>query len=177
MTEPAKMTLTNMRSGRTLEVQFNPETIRASLEAAYNDLKVLGQSYEPQQYQNTSNRKVPITLLYDRLTSAGGGGGGGSKYMPALNFLRSLVYPYAADSVQGGGTPPILFVWPNLYTFECRVREYEEEHKRFAFDGRSTLAEISFELHSFSMVRRTTEEVEFEGWQDSSSGTGYEWEG
>jgi len=165
--EPSKMTLTNVRTGRTLEVQFNPPEIEAKLSSTYNMLKVLGLSHEPQQFQQLTNLEVPLELFFDRLTAIGGGGGG-PNYMSALNFLRSLQVPNRADSVLGGGAPDVLFVWPRLYRFVCRVHDLTERHQRFARDGRSTMMVVRMVLRRFRSIRYLGDEVERDGFEETA---------
>lgn len=163
--EPAKMSLTNLVTGRTLEAQFNPTKIKAKLAAEYERLAILGFSSQPLQFKNTTNLEIDgVDLLFDRLTSQGGGGGG-DNYDSARRYLLSLPLPRAGDSVIRGGPPDVLFVWPNIYVVVCRVMEVSEGHERMARDGRSTLMVHSVKLHSFTQFRLLGEDVEESGFE------------
>lgn len=153
------MSLTNLRTTRSLEAQFNPTEIGAKLDAAYTDLAILGLSHKPQQYGSTSNVEIPIELFFDRMESRGGGDG----FDVARRYLLSLLYPSKGDTVSSGGTDDVLFVWPRLYSLACRVRSWEEKHHRFARDGGSTLMTVKLVLHQISAFRILAEDIEESG--------------
>ena len=159
------MTLTKLRTGRTLEAQFNPPELEASMGAVYQELEVLGWSGKPIQFKHSSNLEMEVSLMFDRLTS-GGGGGGGAQHESNINFLWSLPLPMRGDSVSSGGPSDVLFVWPKLYSVVCRVTKVSRKDTRFAFDGRSTLATVNLTLTRFSEIRILSEDVERDGWRD-----------
>ncbi len=71
--EPRKMSITNLRNGKTMEAQFNPTEIGAKVAAAYEDLAILGLSHRPQQFKYVDNIEIEPELFFDRLTNSGGG--------------------------------------------------------------------------------------------------------
>lgn len=161
--EPAKMSLTNLVTGRVQEAQFNPPEVKVKLAAEYERLKILGHTSQPLQFTGNTNLEIDgIDLLFDRLTSQGGGG---DEYDRARRFLMSLTLPRASDSLLRGAPPDVLFVWPNLYVVVCRVLEVTDGHRRMARDGRSTLAVVNVKLHSISQFRLLGEDVEESGFE------------
>lgn len=158
--EPAKGSVTNLVTNRTFEFQFNPEQIGAKIGAVYEDLAILGLSHKPQQYKVTENAEIPIDLMMDRLTSSG------ANFDAARRFYMSLVFPAASTTVIQSGPPNVLFVWPNLYSLVCKVREWGEKHTRFARDGRSTLMVIHLVLHRVQDIRLIGSQVEEGGLEE-----------
>lgn len=153
------MSLTNLRTARTVEAQFNPPDMGAKATVGYELLSILGFSHQPMQFKQTANVESEVDLLFDRLTKIGGAGGG-ANYDSTRRFLQSLTLPSRGDSVLGGGPPDVLFVWPKLYSFTCRVMDWQERHLRIARDGRSTLMTVRLRLNQFSTLRILSEDVE-----------------
>jgi hypothetical protein len=162
--EPLKITFTNLRTGRTMEVQFNPPEVESMLAANYEALKILGYSHQPLQYSHTSNLEVDFELHFDGLTSDGGGGGG-ANLERSINFLHSLTLSMRADSVSAGGPPDVLFVWPNLYSFRCKLMSIKRKDSRFRRDMSSTLADVTLKLARISDVRTLSDDIEQNGWR------------
>ena len=126
-----KCTITDLVSGEVLALQYNPETLDLALRVAYEAIKVPGLSWQPLQYGGTENQDIQIDVasLSNTPTES-------QSARRALAFLHSLCYPRAAaDSVVTGAPCRVLFVWPNLLSLTCRLKELSTKVSRFAQDG------------------------------------------
>lgn len=152
---PPRGVLRNVETGRALEFQYNPESIKEKLEAVYVDLAVLGLPHEPDMYDHTKSLAIgPLELNFDAM------GIEGTTVHEKRLFLHSLMYPRrGADDVTGGGPPRVLFIWPNLYSIVCRVRSLEIEFLRFFNDMRPALFKATITLVESRLVRLASEDV------------------
>lgn len=129
------MSLGNLDTGDTLEVQYNPTELKGALEPVYNRLQIQGMSHELLQYANTKNFLVEFDLNFDAVTQYRGGV---YPVAAARKFLMSLGYSRrsSANQLLSNGSPSdVVFLWPNLYSLTCKLGTYAETLKTFAQDG------------------------------------------
>src|SRR5262245_59505929 len=128
---PARVTITNVDTGASVDAQMNPKELKEKLEVVYNDLEILGMSTQPQQFQYTKNLELTFDLEFSVFYTDG------DRVLETRSFLHSLCYPRAgATDVIGGGPPSVLFSWPNLYALMCKIRKLDGHYTQFAVDMR-----------------------------------------
>lgn len=164
-TPPAKVTVANLVTSKSVEVQYNPDQIKEALETSLTRLAIMGHSHQPLQYQSTNNVKLSFSLGFDTK------GDGGTSAMDTLNFLRSLVYvPRGAQDIIGGSIPDVLFTWPNLYTFRCKMTKITTTFTRFDRTLKPSAWVSEIEVEQVSDVRVTMEDVLTNGFRQSTKG-------
>lgn len=154
------MSLTNTDTAETLVVQFNPEKVREKLDPVFKELEVMGAAGTVDQYQLTKSLQIEFDLHFDCLVDREWTA---AKLDDARRFILSLGYPSAGESVGQSAPPPVLFVWPKLYSIVSRVRAPQFEFTRFASTGAPTLATSKFDLRQIISIRRTSEQVRTQG--------------
>lgn len=162
---PERMSLTNLGSGESLEMQYNPTDVSEDLQAVYQHLTILGQGHEEQQYLNTKNHLVEFDLNFDALT------GNGYDIGYARRFLMSLFYARRdANDIRGGAPPRVLFVWPNFMALQAQIPKLKIKHSRFARTGQSTLYVASIGIEEIRDARLLSEDVLLFGTQRPQTG-------
>lgn len=154
--EAAKMSLRNLHTGEVLEAQFNPEELETSLGVAYNELAILGHSHKPLQYSQTENLETTVNLQFYSTWK-------NFDLPKARKFIWSLAHPRRGGSIQGGGTPDVLFNWPNYYTVVARVKTITSKGKQFQKSGAPVSESFAIKIHRISDFRITSEEVRVHG--------------
>ncbi len=140
----AKMLLSNIATGETIEALFNPTRFSESLEVNYARLSIPGLSHQVMQYVNTNNVAIPITLYFDAFKKS-------SSFEQVLyqrRFLQHLCYPKrGAQTVAGGGTPRALFVWPSFIRLTCVITSLTFQYLNFNRRGQPIrfTADLNFE--------------------------------
>lgn len=164
---PARMSIGNLEDGTSLEVQYNPTELAEELEVLYQRMAVLGLSHQPLQYTGTGNLKITFELAFDALAQTST-----PRYeiMEARKYLSSLDYARrGATSVRGGSPPRLLFVWPNLYSLQCRKMSTRFRFTRFALDGSPTAFSCGVVLEEIREMRLHSEDVLAYGTQRSAA--------
>lgn len=165
---PARMHLVDLSTGEDLEVFFNPEQLEEELQVAYARLTVPGLSHQPLQYTNTGNQGVTLDL-YAR------GNTPGERVLieDFRRFLQSLCYPRGnAGTIDDGAPPRVLFVWPLVWTWTCKVTSLRITSTQFSQDGRISRYVASVTLEEIRDVRLTSDDVRRHGTRRSASGGG-----
>ncbi len=141
------MTLVNMVNNQALDVQFQPEDFEENIGVTYAELTVPGLSHKILQYINTENVKYAFTLNYHS-RGAGNGTAQFKRLMQARQFLYALTHP-SAGTTRSGGAPRALFIWPNLISLSCVVRNmgfkytaFNKQRTPIAFSAKVDLTEI-----------------------------------
>lgn len=148
---PARMTLANIRTGATVEAQFNPAAFTEALQVSYARQSVVGLSHQVLQYSNTGNVGIPLTLFFDALQE---------DYTPgfiesAKSFLQHLCYPRRG----GGGPPRVLLVWPNVLSLVTVITGLALNHTRFNINGAVTTLEARVTLEEIRDVKLFSEDA------------------
>lgn len=150
------MSIVDTDEAERLDVQFNPEKLSSKLEAAFNELDVLGASSQEQQFKYGKNFVIDFELRFDALVSREWNA---TKLEKAKRFLWSCATPRAGDGVGTIDPPKILFVWPRLYTVVGRINGPAFEEQRFAKTGECTLMVAKIQIKEVLSARRTSEQV------------------
>lgn len=148
------MSLTNVDTGKTVPVQFNPVDPVVTLEAFWNRLKVGGATFEELQFTNTGNTQVSFKLQYD----------GKSEGAPDLDAVQAallaFLYPPGLVSAVTGGAPSrILFAWPKWISIVSAAPKLTISPKRFDPSGAPDYLEVAVELHERRSSRLGSERV------------------
>lgn len=155
---PDRMTITDLVSGESVEMQYNPTEIEEGLAVVYGKLTIPGQSHTIGQYTNTGPLGVTFDLAFDALANAKDFDWDDA--MNARNFLHSLCYAKrGAGSVRAGAPPRCLFVWPNLYSLTTRIQSLKIRFTRFAKNGKPTAFSCSCVIEEIRDMRLTSEDV------------------
>lgn len=124
---PARMTVTDLQSDETVEVQFNPTELERAIAVNYARKEVLGNSHQEHEFLNVGNQTLRIELFYlaespaqlDRLKDA-------------ERFLESLCYPpEEADAIATFAPPRVLMVWPRTLSITARLTSLRIRYQRW----------------------------------------------
>lgn len=166
---PDRMTITNLKTGATVEMQYNPTEVEESLDVTYAKQTVPGLSHKITQYTNTENLALKFDLAFDGLANP--------KQFDSFSavqarlFLMSMCYPSrGATTVRTGAPARALFVWPNLYTLTTVITKLGIKFTRFALDGMPTAFAASMNIEEIRDVRLTAEDILASGTQRGDSG-------
>ncbi len=148
------MSLSNLETGETLEVQYNPTGVEVRLEAAYNRVAGPGASFQELQYANTGNTSIPLELVFD----------GRAPDSPDLDsvqgFLLSLLHPPESPlGVKNGSPPRVLFRWPGWIALVMKQFKLSINAKRFSGDGPPNYLVIKIDQEENRITRLGTEGV------------------
>jgi hypothetical protein len=142
---PERMTITDLSTAETIEMQYNPEELNESIASAYGRQNPQGLSHTVKQFANTEDLGLDFKLY---LTSNGLGPEDHARMLDVRNFLHSLHYPRGrATTIREGGPPRILFVWPGIYSLTCVAIRTKINHSKFNLGGQPVImtAEINIE--------------------------------
>lgn len=152
---PPKLTLTNITSGSTLEVMFNPSELEEQLTANWSELTVPGLSHQVLQYSHTTNEQFTLELFWRATTRAEF-----ETIAMARRWLKSVLYPrQGAEDVAGGAPPRVLVVWPGMLSMQCVVRSLRFRHQMFNKYARSRVYTATAQCSEIRDVRLTMEDV------------------
>lgn len=152
--KPPSMTLVNMVTTNSLEVQFNPEQLTEQLGANYAKLTVPGLSHQRKHFVYTEEPAYTFDLWNHALDS----GQNGLKSLQSIRedrrFLMSLVHPWRTDDMTRGGAPRVLFIWPHLISLPCKVTKLSFKYTMFNTSGAPTAwtCGVSIEVDRDSFV-------------------------
>lgn len=153
--KPERMTLADLLTGESLEVQFNPEQLPEEVTVNWTRLSVPGNSHQQLQYGNTNNHTYSLDIFFEAHSEEEL-----ERIAEARNFLLSLCYPSGnAGDVATGGPPRVLFVWPNITTFTAHVARVRIVHQRFTLYGESSRYLATVEIEEVRDGRLTSEAV------------------
>ena len=134
MASPRKVVIGDLETGEYVELQFNPQKLKLSLEASWSRVQTPGSSFQDLQFGGTGNIIFEeFEVRYDALGAAG------PDLIDKQNFLLSLLYPpQDVDAVATGAPPRVLVSWPGWIAVKTTVPKIEIDFSRFAFDGEPT---------------------------------------
>jgi len=131
--------LENLADGSTLEFLFNPSTVNEAVEANYDDKAPVGLSHTRSQYTGTSNVELDLELYISDDGILRYGGDDTRSLQEMRSWLLSLAYPVSNQDFGRVGTPRVLFLWPNVWSVNGRVRRVKIAHTQFdGLTGRTT---------------------------------------
>lgn len=156
---PARLTLTNLSSGVTIEAQFNPSQLSERLGANWESLDVPGLSHKPLHFVNTNNEQQMMQLWFRAMSRDEL-----DRIHAARRFLKSLVFPtFGADDLQSGSPPRVLVVWPQMLSMIMILRTVTMTHLMFNQRARSVQFTADLEWEEIRDFRITSEQV----WEDN----------
>ncbi len=166
---PARMSIANMRTGESIEVFFNPTELEKRFSVNWNRQKVPGLSHEPLQFSNVGNLQCPLELYAHAID---GESDTTELILDFENFIMSLCYPSEnGDSIVNGAPPRVLFVWPNVASFQAVITgDVSFKHTQFAFDGYSLRYMATITIEEIRDTRISSEEVRVRGARRWSNG-------
>ncbi len=163
---PARMSLVDLHTGESMEMQFNPEELPEEVSVNWTRLTVPGMSHQQIQFVNTNNHTFSLELYY-RATSEEEA----LRNKQAKHFLLSLCYPSeSAGDVATGGPPRVLFVWPSSVSMVVVVTKVRIQNKRFSQKGLVLSFSASLEVEEVRDGRLTSEQVRAYGTQRGVGG-------
>ena len=142
--KPPTCTIVNVTTNESIGCLFNPTQLAEKVSVNWVRQQVLGMSYQPLQYQGTSNRTLPSVEFYlDKFYASAAPGS--PDITDFRNFIRALTVPPA--SVTTVAPPRTLVIWPRVMVIETVIVEVEFKYTTFAFDSSALVytATCSFE--------------------------------
>jgi hypothetical protein len=145
-----RLTLTNGVSGEQLVANAHPPAFAWSTTVSWPRHEVPGRASVPLQYGLTQNGQVAtLELRFDRRLPESEGG---TKNLVAVQrFFQKLTAPTPPRNAP----PTLLFVWPNLLTFEAVVASINYEHRELALDQQPLLLVVTLSLEGASARNRS----------------------
>lgn len=144
-----RLTLTNVVSGERLVASSHPPAFAWSVSVSWPRHEVPGRASVPLQYGLTQNGQVSsLELRFDRRLAESEGG---TRDLVAVQrFFQKLTAPVAPRNAP----PTVLFVWPNLLTFEAVVASVNYEHRELAVDQQPLLLVVTLTLEGAATRNR-----------------------
>lgn len=151
-----RIIIANVRTGEGYEMPFVPERLEERLAAVRARIDIFGLPHQRRQYRGTSNHTISGLEFFFRGTTEAEV----ANIHNGRRFLLSLMYPSeTADSVDNGGTPRILFVWPQLFSMTCELDTITITHEKFNSQGLTTVFRARLDFEEVRDVRLSSEEV------------------
>jgi hypothetical protein len=161
-----KVSIANLRTGETLDAQYNPTDFEEKISVNWQRLAVPGMSHKVLQYQGTENHGFSFDFYSRGFTNAEA-----MALRDWRNFLASLCYPSeGASSIRDGAPPRVLVVWPTLLSMTCVIGSVVFRNQSFGADLRLTRMVASVDFEEIRDVRLTSEEVRLRGSRRASAG-------
>lgn len=166
---PARMTITALATGETVEMQYNPTEIEETFGAVYARQIVPGMSHEILQFTHSKAPAIKFDLAFDALANSKDYDADDA--LNARRFLQSLTVPRrGATSVRAGAPSRALFIWPELYTLTTVLTTCTIKFTRFAKTAKPTAFSAACQIEEIRDFRITAEEILADGTQRADSG-------
>lgn len=147
--KPAPVTLVNLVTTESLEVQFNPEQLEEAFGANFAKLVVPGLSHQRKHFVHTEEPVYTFDLFNHCLGSGQTGPAAMQTIRAARRFLMALAHPWrGAESIERGGSPRVLFIWPQLISLPCKLTKCVFRYTMFSATSAPTLwnAKVTLEV-------------------------------
>lgn len=127
---PRKLILTDVETGESKEVQFNPVEVSIEGDPQYQRLKHPAGSYQRLSFEGRNNDVVTFELVIDAIAA----GVDGIPYSAEFEaFLMSLRHPPdEPDAITTAAPHEVLLVWPGWLAIVCVLTKCKEKARRFA---------------------------------------------
>lgn len=165
---PARMSLVNLVTGDERVAQYNPEELEEKIGVAFADLQVPGLSHKRSHFLNTENVTFSFELFYSCVNGSGPAGLQAMK--EDRKFIYALTHPWRADGIERGGSPRVLFVWPQLVSLTCKVRNVTFRYTSFNKEGAPTRWSAKMELFEIRDAFVGMEDILSQGTERSGFG-------
>ena len=160
-----RMTLTNIETNETLEVQFNPEQWRSQLAVNFARKVVQGFSSHALQYGSTGNRTFELEFFHIGHTVEELG-----RINDGRLFLESLCYVPRDERSAAATTPRVLLIWPRFVAMQVKVVSHADVVFRFGRSGQPTAFRIRMGFEEDLDRRLTMEDVRLQGYERGDLG-------
>lgn len=161
----AKLTLTNVDTAQTVEMQFNPEEFRSQLTVNYSRKKVQGWSHEPLHYGGTGNRTFTLGLFF-----IGHGVSEVGSIEQARLFLESLCYASREGARSRRSPPTVLVIWPRFLAMNTKIVSHSDIVTRFNRIGQPTGFTVELGFEEALDTKLFSEDVALQGYQRGGLG-------
>lgn len=165
---PDRMTIANLATAESLDVQYNPAELEESLGVVYARQTVPGLSHQVMQFIHTENLVLNFDLSFDALTRPQDYDSEDAEI--ARRFLQSLCYPRQSTTIRDTAPARALFLWPTLFTITTVITKLKIKMNRFARSGKPTAFVASVTLEEIRDFRITADEVILDGTRRADSG-------
>lgn len=163
------VTLVNVRSGETLEMQFNPQGLEEKIGANYARQTVPGLSHQVMQFVNTKNITYRTELFFE---SANSGPSGQARILDARRYLMSVCHPrQAGGAIRTAGAPRLMLVWPGFFSVTCVLIDVTFRYNRMNVANVPCAFIAQTNLENIRDVMVTSEEFRLRG-TDAGQGVG-----
>ena len=169
-TPPARMYIQSLdRPEDRVDAQFNPETLRETVSAHWNQWEIPGLSHQPLQYGFTTNDKFEFELVFD----AGKGphpisASAVDDNLLCRDQLLSWQYLRRQDDLGNiGDTQRLLFVWPNFISITCVLTSASFTYEMFNSIGQPTAFRVQLQVEEIRDAILYAEDVQILGSQRS----------
>lgn len=156
---PEPCLLINTHSGESMEPLINPDQLTEAVQVRYTRHQVPGLSFQPLQYEGTTNRTIKgFEFIFDRLIAA-------ERDAPDIrefrSFMRALTVPPAGSGPGPHPAPPhVLLIWGEVVTLEAVVLDLEFHYRLVdplggvrAYTAICNLEAVHFEALSSEQLR------------------------
>ena len=126
-----KATLTNLLSGETIPVRFNPEEYTIEASNNFAEIPVPGLANQPLQYVRGANRTLAMELFFDTYEA-------GRDVRRETGRITALL----AQDFLLRAPPVLLFAWGGL-TFRCVLETVSQRFTMFRDDGTPVRATLT----------------------------------
>ena len=132
ISKPPTCILVNVAANESILCLFNPTQLVEKVSVNWVRQQVLGMSYQPLQYQGTSNRTLPSVEFYlDKFYAAEALGS--PDITNFRNFIRALTVPPQSPTIEA--PPRTLVIWPRVMVIETVLTDVEFRYTTFASDS------------------------------------------
>jgi hypothetical protein len=124
---PKKLIITDLETGESKPVQFNPVEVTIDGGAAYQRIRHPAGSYQRLSFEGTNNDVVSFELVFDSLAAE-------DPFVDQWEpFLMSLLRPPDTPTSMAAAAPhEALLVWPGWIAVVCALTKFKEKARRFA---------------------------------------------
>ncbi len=150
---PARMSIVSLATGLPLDAQYNPTSLKETIDANFAEVVVPGLSHPVLQYVATGAHQVSFELGFNAL-------GVDDDIGAARRYLLSFMVPRrGARNVLTGAPPEALFIWPGWMSLRCKLGKIDIEHRLFSPQGPPTWFTASLTLKEARDTRLYSEDV------------------
>lgn len=152
--DPERCSLTNIATGEMMTAMFNPTQFGEKIGVNWGTIDVQALSFQPLFYKNTSNQQLSgLEFFVHALGKATK-----ADIADFRRFLLSLTVPAAnAAGVVALSPPSLIFSWPGLLSYVCKVKSLEFGYERFARTGHVIAYRAKVDLERYNEKRITSE--------------------
>lgn len=127
---PSKLILTDIETGESMAVQFNPVEVSIEGDPQYTRLKHPAGSYQRLSFEGRNNDVVTFELVVDSLSKSIAGTTFASEFEAFLISLRHP--PDEPDAIAAAAPHQVLLTWPGWIAMVCVLTKCKEKVRRFA---------------------------------------------